>query len=246
MKGTRPLDNEEIIEVTKYFKGKYEIRNRCLFMIGVSCGGRISELLALKVKDVWQNDKPTGDLVFSKHIVKGGELSRTVPLNIDGRIAVKELIDWITENYPQSEASDDWGELPLFPSRKKSGGLKAMTRRAAHKVLKDAFEAAGLNGKLATHSLRKSFAQRLYEQTSDIYIIKEMLGHKSVNTTQKYLGVKYVTVKEAVEAMAIACQGIQNLTPIYRATDDELLLEMVKRGYRVEKTTTEEQTDTPI
>ena len=111
-----------------------------------------------------------------------------------------------------------------------------MTRKAAHFALKKAFEAAGLNGKLATHSLRKSYAQRLYEQTNDIYIIKEMLGHKSVDTTQQYLGVKYVTVREACEAMALSCYGEKrNITPIYRATDDVLLLELVRRGYNVEK-----------
>lgn len=245
MKGTRPLDNEEILEVSKHFNGKYAIRNRCLFIIGVSCGGRISELISLKIKDIWQHEKPIADLVFNKNIVKGGELSRTVPLNIDGRNAVTELVQWITGTFPELTEPHIFENLPLFPSRNKSGGLKALTRKGAYDVLKNAFETAGLNGKLATHSLRKSFAQRLYEQTSDIYIIKEMLGHKSVDTTQKYLGVKYVTVKEAVEAMAIACHGTQNLTPIYRATDDELLLEMVRRGYSVEKQRQHTQNDSP-
>ena len=60
-----------------------------------------------------------------------------------------------------------------------------MSRRAAHDVLKHAFEAAGLNGKLASHSLRKSFAQRLYDRTGDIYAVQEMLGHKNIATTQK-------------------------------------------------------------
>ena len=63
-----------------------------------------------------------------------------------------------------------------------------MSRRTAHDVLKAAFEAAGLNGHLATHSLRNSFAQRLYDRTGDIFAVQEMLGHKNVATTQKYLG----------------------------------------------------------
>ena len=78
-----------------------------------------------------------------------------------------------------------------------------MTRRAAHNVLKDAFEAAGLNGHLATHSLRKSFAQRLYEQTGDVFTVQEMLGHKSIATTQKYLGVNYASVREALQKMSL-------------------------------------------
>ena len=58
--------------------------------------------------------------------------------------------------------------------------------------------------KLATYSMRKSFAQRLYDQTGDIFTVQEMLGHKSVATTQRYLGVNYASVREAVEKMAFS------------------------------------------
>lgn len=54
MKGTRPLDNDEIKRVSNCFDGIFEARNRGLFMIGVSTGGRISELLSLKIGDVYQ------------------------------------------------------------------------------------------------------------------------------------------------------------------------------------------------
>ena len=47
MKGTRPLDNKEIRLVSVCFDGTFEARNRGLFMLGVSTGGRISELLSL-------------------------------------------------------------------------------------------------------------------------------------------------------------------------------------------------------
>ena len=47
MKGTRPLDNSEIRIVSACFDGTYGDRNRGLFMLGVSTGGRISELLSL-------------------------------------------------------------------------------------------------------------------------------------------------------------------------------------------------------
>ena len=79
-----------------------------------------------------------------------------------------------------------------------------MSRRTAHDVLKRAFEAAGLNGHLATHSLRKSFVQRLYDRTGDTFAVQEMLGHKNVATTQKYLGVDYASVREALKEMAVS------------------------------------------
>ena len=51
MKGTRPLDNNEIRAVADSFDGIFATRNRGLFVLGVSTGGRISELLSLKVDD---------------------------------------------------------------------------------------------------------------------------------------------------------------------------------------------------
>ena len=79
-----------------------------------------------------------------------------------------------------------------------------MSRRTAHDILKTAFEAAGLNGHLATHSPRKSFAQRLYDRPGDIFAVQEILGHKNVATTQKYLGVNYASVRDALEEMAVS------------------------------------------
>ena len=52
MKGTRPLDNDEIRSVSTCFTNTFEVRNRGLFVLGVSAGGRISELLSLQIGDV--------------------------------------------------------------------------------------------------------------------------------------------------------------------------------------------------
>ena len=197
MKGTRPLDNDEIRLVSACFDGTYEVRNRGLFLLGVSTGGRISELLSLRIGDVYQNEKPVTDLLFDKSIVKGGEVSRAVPVNTDGMRAIEDLVRWHREQYRTLPKT-----RPLFPSRN-GNGRKRMTRRAAHNVLKKAFEAAGLNGHLATHSLRKSFAQRLYEQSGDVFAVQEMLGHKSIATTQKYLGVNYASVRVSLQKMSL-------------------------------------------
>ena len=53
MKGTRSLDNNEIRQVTECFDGRCAVRNRSFFVLGISTDGRISELLSLKVEDVW-------------------------------------------------------------------------------------------------------------------------------------------------------------------------------------------------
>ena len=201
MKGTRPLDNNEIRLVSACFDGTFASRNRGLFMLGVSTGGRISELLSLQIGDVYQNRAAVTDLLFDKSIVKGGELSRAVPVNVDGRHAIEDLIGWHREHYKTIAPT-----RPLFPSRNKRGSV-AMNRQTTHEMLKKAFEAAGLNGKLAIHSLRKSFAQRVYEESGDIYLVQELLGHRNVSTTQKYIGVNYATARETVEAIALEAKN---------------------------------------
>ena len=196
----------------------------------VSTGGRISELLSLQIADVYQNRRAVTDLLFDKSIVKGGEISRAVPVNADGRLAIETLIAWHREKYGKLDV-----KRPLFPSRNKSGTV-AMNRQTAHEMLKIAFTAAGLNGKLATHSLRKSFAQRVYEQSGDIYLVQELLGHRSVSTTQKYLGVNYATAREFVEAIAIGYQRDESPLlsgSLKKTSDDKLLLELAKRGYDI-------------
>ena len=235
MKGTRPLDNDEIRSVSTCFTGTFEVRNRGLFMFGVSTGGRISEMLSLQIGDVYQNGSAVTDLLFEKSIVKGGEVSRAVPVNVDGRQAIDKLVEWHRDRYQNTE-----NDRPLFPSRQKSGTLP-MHRQTAHDILKTAFTAAGLNGKLATHSLRKSFAQRVYEQSGDIFLVQELLGHKNVSTTQRYLGVNYASARAAVEGMALdaesyripqTSESFQFLGSELKETQDEtLLLELALRGY---------------
>ena len=113
MKATSPHDNDEIWRVSNCFDSIFEARNRGLFMIGVSTGGRISELLGLlRVGDVYQNSRPVTDLLYSKSIVKGGEVSRAVPVNSDGRQAIDDLIFWHINYYRITDT-----ERSLFPSR---------------------------------------------------------------------------------------------------------------------------------
>ena len=230
MKGTRPLDNDEIRRVSKCFDGVFETRNRGLFMLGVSTGGRISELLSLQIGDVWQNGKAVTDLLYEKNIVKGGEVSRAVPVNRDGRAAIEGVIAWHRERYDNTDP-----DRPLFPSRHNSGSVP-LHRQSAHQMLKKAFIAAGLNGKIATHSLRKSFAQRVYEQSGDIYLVKELLGHRNVATTQSYLGVNYADARDAVEAIVLDAESyrIPKTYNSLKKTDDETLIsELVRRGYEI-------------
>ena len=127
-----------------------------------------------------------------------------------------------------------------------------MHRQTSHAILKTAFIEAGLNGHIATHSLRKSFAQRLYDKTGDIYMVQELLGHKNISTTQKYLGVNYADAKAAAELIALmsesdriplSSESFQFLGAELKETADEtLFLELALRGYDLSKIRDDEAT----
>ena len=109
-------------------------------------------------RTVYQNGTAVTDLPFAKSIVKGGEVSHAVPINRDGRQSIDHFSTWYRERYQNAEVS-----RPLFPSRN-GQGTQQMSRRTAHDVLKKAFEDAGLNSHLATHSFFG--ARRGYDRSS--------------------------------------------------------------------------------
>ena len=185
MLGCRPLSDEEIQLVSQSFFGKYALRDRCLFELGIRSGFRISELLSLRVEDVLQYGRLTDRITCQRRSMKGGHQSRSVILHSKARAALQEWLQVL----PGTTG-------PLFPSRK---GDKAISRQQAHTVLREAFRANELQGKVATHSMRKSFANKVYEGSGrDLVRTAAALGHKSVGSTMSYLSFKESEIDDLV------------------------------------------------
>jgi integrase len=162
MKGSRPLTRQQVKGLLALTD---TIREQTLLTLGFCTGYRISELLSLKVTVKAANTKT--------------KTGRSVLLNADAQKALKRLIDVIGIS----------GQSPLFISRKhdKNGNLKAISRQQAHDLLKALFAKIGEFGNVSTHTLRKTFAARIYEQTGKLEIVQIALGHKSINSTISYL-----------------------------------------------------------
>ena len=96
MKGTRPLDNNEIRLVSAAFTGTFFTRNRGFFLLGVSTGGRISELLSLTIGDLRSQLEQATDrenaLITEKSIILDmlyrAEKSRLLTLRLKNRVGL--------------------------------------------------------------------------------------------------------------------------------------------------------------
>lgn len=216
----KPLTQAEVQNVSEQFSGTFEVRNKSLFMIGVSTGVDIKELLTLTIGNVYQNDKPVDRLFFNNR----DDVSGTVSINQDGIKAIQSLINWHVEYYGSIDT-----QRPLFPSRNGRGRV-ALSPRRADEVLRAAFIDAGLGDKVETDSLPKSTVRYIFvkemeefhhSSTTPIYFSSVVLSSPS-NTSVKDFIIKLIkqgipvviVIRQAHEWLPILLEFISDLTSV--------------------------------
>lgn len=173
MAGCRALKKTEIVKVLKELKNP---RDRLLVHLSHRAGFRISEMLSLNVQDVRQFGSIVDRVRVRAMYMKGKDSTREVILHQDVKNAIGELL----ATYPIDYTG------PLFRSRE--GDNKAISRKQAHYILKGAINQLELKGKLAFHSLRKTYCQTVYTALDhDIYKTAKAMGHRSIASTASYL-----------------------------------------------------------
>jgi integrase len=182
MKGCRGLSLDEVARVSQAFRGTYAARDWALFLLGIKTGFRCSELLSLRVGDVWQHGAFVERVAVSRKHMKGKTEGRSVILHAEAKAA---LATWLMAMQHTGAVSP---ETYLFPSRK---GLNRPLRRGqAGHLLRQAYAACGLAGNLSTHTMRKTFGQTVYEKSGrDLLKTQHAMGHKSPASTVAYLHI---------------------------------------------------------
>lgn len=194
MKGCRPLTEEEVKMVLGSLSGKMATRNRALFLLGVTSGLRISELLSLKLGAVVQFGAVVERISVERRETKGHFEGRSVLVHPAVRRALGE---WIREMARLGYMKAD---TPLFMSRSKP--TSSVSRVWVYTFLKRIFRGCRMAGKLGTHSMRKTFAQRVYAQLGgDLLKTQTALGHRNINSTVSYLAIDQADVDRAVLAI---------------------------------------------
>jgi integrase/recombinase XerD len=159
-------------------------RNRTIIETLYSCGLRVSELINLKISD----------LFFDEGLIKvvgKGNKERFVPIH---NTAKKYITFYITKLRTQVAPKKGF-EDTLFLNRRGN----ALTRQMIFTIIRKLAEKINLDKKISPHTLRHSFATHLIKNGADLRAIQQMLGHESITTTEVYVHLDNSYLKEVLE-----------------------------------------------
>lgn len=145
-------------------------RNRCILEVLYSCGLRVSELVSLKISDIFPDEQ------FIRVFGKGSK-QRLVPIGEPAIRAIR-LYRQVRDAGPVQKAAEDI----LFLNQR--GGK--MSRVAVFNIVKEQARIAGIRKEISPHTFRHSFATHLVENGADLRVVQQMLGHESILTTEIY------------------------------------------------------------
>ena len=183
-------ESEKLVEVYSDSDEIHNIRDNAILRIFLNCGLRISEVANLKITDI--------DLNNDKFIIVGkGDKERVAYLNPSTKEALLKYLE-IRKNI---EAKSKKDKYILFLSQKKS----KMDVKTIRRLIKKAYELVGIDSnQYSAHTLRHTCATLLYKTGVDIKIIKEILGHVEIDTTEIYTHLHNEKIMKAMQNHPLA------------------------------------------
>lgn len=160
-------------------------RNRAMLETMYSCGLRVSELVNLTISNMHL------DVGFLR-VVGKGDKERLVPI---GATAVSQIKLYREHVRPFVKTIKKGNEDVLFLNRRGS----KLSRVMVFMILKDLTEKSGIKKNIHPHTLRHSFATHLVEAGADLRAVQEMLGHKSITTTEIYTHLDRGYLRQTLE-----------------------------------------------
>lgn len=147
-------------------------RNKAMLETLYGCGLRVSELVELKISDLFLEEG------FVKVTGKGNK-QRFVPMSEYTKKIIQLYQTEVRSHLPIQKGFEDI----LFLNRRG----KKLTRAMVFTVIKQLAEKIGLHKNISPHTFRHSFATHLLENGADLRAIQMMLGHESITTTEVYV-----------------------------------------------------------
>jgi integrase/recombinase XerD len=147
------------------------MRNKTMLEVRYGCGLRVSELINLKLSNLYLN------IDFIK-VTGKGDKERLVPI---GSEAIKYLGIYINEHRVHQDIKSGYQDF-VFLNRRGA----PLSRVMVFLIIKELADKTGLTKSISPHTFRHSFATHLIEGGADLRAVQEMLGHESITTTEIY------------------------------------------------------------
>lgn len=167
-----------------------DYRDYAMIVMFLNCGMRLSELVGINVDDFSENVDPSQPetTYISVKVLGKGNKERIVYLN-------NQCVDALKMYREARDTAVDPKVKALFVS--KQG--KRITNRRVEQIIDDRLKKCGLSGKgISVHKLRHTAATLMYQNGVDVRVLKEVLGHENLNTTQIYTHVVNQQLRDAI------------------------------------------------
>lgn len=158
-------------------------RNKAMLEVLYSCGLRVSELVNLKLTNLFRED---GFL----RVIGKGDKERLIPISDR---ALKEIDNYLPDRHSLANIDKDSQDI-LFLNRRG----RQLTRVMVFTIIKNLKQKAGIEKNISPHTFRHSFATHLIEGGADLRAVQEMLGHESIVTTEIYTHLDREYLRETI------------------------------------------------
>ena len=164
-------------------------RDFCIITFLINCGMRLSELVGINLGDISYSNN-------SLRLYGKGRKERIVYLN-------EACLDALEKYLPRRALINNASTQPALFIAERGGGR--LTQRRIQQIVDDKLEIAGLEDKnISPHKLRHTAATLMYQNGEDLLVLKEILGHSNISTTQIYTHVGNTQVRDAMEHSPLA------------------------------------------
>lgn len=193
------LTLEESVEMLNNISTPDQKRDYCIITFFLNCGMRLSELVGIDLQDIRSTHDSSGREIYTLKVLGKGNKERMIYLNDACVAAYNDYLNFEeTDNSKRAAAGDrDMTAKTdaLFLSKRNT----RISNRRVQQIVEECLKKCGLDNRgLSVHKLRHTAATLMYQNGVDVRVLKEVLGHENLNTTQIYTHVSNEQMEKAM------------------------------------------------
>ena len=199
------LTLEESVDMLSNIETPDQKRDYCIITFFINCGMRLSELVGINFTDIRTTHDHNGKEIWTLKVIGKGNKERIIYLN---DACVNAYNDYLNLSETDNEKRSAAGNRnmtaktdALFLSRRNT----RISNRRVQQIVEECLKASGLDNRgLSVHKLRHTAATLMYQNGVDVRVLKEVLGHENLNTTQIYTHVSNEQLENAMNRNPLA------------------------------------------